>query len=50
MDTSDRDFFRELENSEPGDQVPFRELVERLTFNDAGLVPVIAQDVETGRV
>ena len=50
MDTSDGDFFRGLENSEPGDQVPFRELVERLTFNDAGLVPVIAQDVETGRV
>ena len=50
MDASDRDFFKELENSEPGDQVPFRELVERLTFNDAGLVPVIAQDAETGRV
>ena len=50
MDASDRDFFKELESSEPGDQVPFRELVERLTFNDAGLIPVIAQDAETGRV
>ena len=50
MDASDRYFFKELESSEPGDQVPFRELVERLTFNDAGLIPVIAQDAETGRV
>jgi len=50
MDASDRDFFKELESSEPGDQVPFRELVERLPFNDAGLIPVIAQDAETGRV
>ena len=50
MNASDRDFFRELENSEPGDQVPFRELVEQLRFNDAGLVPVIAQDVETQTV
>ena len=49
MSASDRDFFRELENSEPGDLIPFRELVEQLRFNDAGLVPVIAQDVETGR-
>ena len=50
MNASDRDFFRELENSEPGDKVPFRELVEQLRFNDAGLVPVIAQDVETKTV
>ena len=50
MDASDRDFFRELESSELGDQVQFRELVERLRFNDAGLVPVIAQDFETGKV
>ena len=50
MNASDRDFFRELENSEPGDQIPFRELVEQLRFNDAGLVPVIAQDVETETV
>ena len=50
MNASDRDFFRELENSEPGDQIPFRELVEQLRFNDAGLVPVIAQDVETQTV
>ncbi len=50
MDASDRYFFKELESSEPGDQVPFKELVERLTFNDAGLIPVIAQDAETGRV
>jgi phosphoribosyl-AMP cyclohydrolase len=50
MNTLDRDFFRELESSEPGKQVPFRELVEQLRFNDAGLVPVIAQDVETGAV
>ena len=50
MNALHRDFFRELENSEPGDQVSFRELVEQLRFNDAGLVPVIAQDVETGTV
>lgn len=50
MSASDRDFFRELENSEPGDQIPFRVLVEQLRFNDAGLVPVIAQDVETETV
>ena len=50
MNASDRDFFRELEDSEPGDQIPFRELVEQLRFNDAGLVPVIAQDVETETV
>ena len=50
MSALDRDFFRGLENSEPGDRVPFRELVERLRFNDAGLVPVIAQDAETGTV
>ena len=50
MSALDRDFFRELENSEPGDQIPFRELVEQLRFNDAGLVPVIAQDVETETV
>ena len=50
MNASNRDFFRELEDSEPGDQIPFRELVEQLRFNDAGLVPVIAQDVETETV
>ena len=50
MNALDRDFFRELESSEPGKQVPFRELVEQLRFNDAGLVPVIAQDVETKTV
>ena len=50
MNALDRDFFRELESSEPGKQVPFRELVEQLRFNDVGLMPVIAQDVETGRV
>ena len=50
MNASDRDFFRELEDSEPGDQISFRELVEQLRFNDAGLVPVIAQDVETETV
>ena len=50
MSALDRDFFRELENSEPGDLVPFKELVERLRFNDKGLLPVIAQDVETGTV
>ena len=50
MNASDRDFFRELEDSEPGDQVPFKELVEQLRFNDKGLVPVIAQDVETETV
>ena len=50
MNALDRDFFRELENSEPGDLVPLKELVERLRFNDKGLLPVIAQDVETGTV
>ena len=50
MSALDRDFFRELENSEPGDLVPFKELVERLRFNDKGLLPVIAQDVETETV
>ena len=50
MNALDRDFFRELENSEPGKQVSFRELIEQLRFNDAGLVPVIAQDIETGTV
>ncbi len=50
MSALDREFFRELENSEPGDLVPFKELVERLRFNDKGLLPVIAQDVETGTV
>ena len=50
MSASDRDFFRELESSELGKQVPFRELVEQLRFNDAGHVPVIAQDVETETV
>ena len=50
MSALDRDFFRELEDSEPGDQIPFRKLVEQLRFNDAGLVPVIAQDVETETV
>ena len=50
MSALDRDFFRELENSEPGDLVPLKELVERLRFNDKGLLPVIAQDVETGTV
>tara|TARA_B100000900_G_scaffold386573_1_gene377158 strand:- start:2044 stop:2481 length:438 start_codon:yes stop_codon:yes gene_type:complete len=47
---SDRDFFRVLENLAPGDEVLFAEIVGRLAFNDAGLIPVIAQDSKAGTV
>jgi len=50
MDTAKKDFFRELESASAGDEIQFAAVVENLAFNDAGLLPAIAQDVETGEV
>ena len=50
MNASDKEFFKALENLAPGDDVFFSDIVGRLVFNDAGLIPVIAQDSKTGTV
>ena len=50
MDSSSKDYFKNLENLATGEGVAFAELVERLPFNESGLLPVIAQDADTGEV
>ncbi len=50
MDDSSKAYFRDLEGISPEDEIPFAELIDRLAFDEAGLLPAIAQDAETGEV
>lgn len=40
-------WFKNIESDEEGTQYPLQALVSELTFNDDGLIPVIAQDAVT---
>ena len=48
--TTDYTFFKALESGLEGDKAPLADLVSRLAFDERGLLPAIAQDVESGRV
>lgn len=43
-------FFKDLENLEAGSELPLDELLDRLAFNEQGLIPAIAQDATSGDV
>ncbi|BBB27008.1 phosphoribosyl-AMP cyclohydrolase [Amphritea japonica] len=43
-------FFQSIENSAHNDRLPLAEVVENLSFNEQGLIPVIAQDVSSKAV
>ncbi len=46
----DNPFFKGLEGNSLGQQVSLDEVVERLQFNDQGLIPAIAQQHDTGEI
>ena len=43
-------YFHELEKLSIGDSQPLSRIIDNLAFNEQGLVPAIAQDVESGEV
>ena len=43
-------YFHELEELSVGDSQPLSRIIDNLAFNEQGLVPAIAQDVESGEV
>jgi len=43
-------FFKDLENLEAGSALQLDELLDRLAFNEQGLIPAIAQDAESNEV
>ena len=46
----DNPFFKHLENTQLGQVLPFDEALEHIRFDDQGLIPVIAQQHDTGEV
>ena len=44
------DLFKRLEGAPPGESVALRDVLDALRFNDAGLIPAIAQRHDTGEV
>jgi len=46
----DNSFFKMLENSQVGDTLPASQVIDHLAFNEQGLIPVIAQQHDTGEV
>ena len=42
-----KEFFRSIEGYSDGDRLPISTVLENLTFNEAGLIPVITQDAKT---
>ena len=45
-----REFFHSLENRSDGDRLPLSTVIERLSFNDSGLIPVITQDARSKEI
>jgi phosphoribosyl-AMP cyclohydrolase len=45
-----RSFFQDLETFGCNETLPLKEVIEQLAFNEQGLIPVIAQDVESKEV
>ena len=45
-----RSYFLALENCEDGEARPLADVIDRLTYNEQGLLPAIAQDAGTGEV
>lgn len=43
-------FFQSIEKSAHNDRLPLTDVVENLSFNEQGLIPVIAQDVDSKTV
>lgn len=46
----DNTFFRALEASSQGHSIPFAEAMKHLVFDSQGLIPVIAQQFDSGEV
>ncbi len=46
----DNSFFKSLESSAKGDEIPLEEAIKHLVFNEKGLIPVITQQFDTGEV
>ncbi len=45
-----RSYFLALENCQDGGVRPLADVIEKLAYNEQGLVPVVAQDARTGEV
>lgn len=45
-----RKFFHSLETKSDGDRVPLEEVIENLSYNDSGLIPVITQEATSKTV
>jgi len=45
-----KDFFKQHEREDSGFTLPLEELLDQLNFNEAGLVPAIAQQHDSGEV
>lgn len=45
-----KEFFNLLEDRADGDRLPLSTLIENLSFNDSGLIPVITQDAKTKQI
>jgi phosphoribosyl-AMP cyclohydrolase len=45
-----RKFFHSLETQSDKDSLPLNSVIEHLSFNDSGLIPVITQDAESKEV
>ncbi len=45
-----REFFHSLENKSDGESLALHEVIENLSFNDSGLIPVITQDAVSKKV
>ena len=45
-----REFFHSIENKSDGESLPLNLVMENLSFNNDGLIPVITQDADTKEV
>jgi len=43
-------YFQEIESRSDGHLLPLNEVIDKLAFNDQGLIPVITQDATSNRV
>lgn len=47
---SSSSFWRDLENSPVGTQVPWSQVLDQIQFNEQGLITAVAQQADTGEV
>lgn len=45
-----RQYFQSLEKMEDGEKLPLKAVIDQLSFNDSGLIPVITQDATSKTV